>query len=165
MIPIDRSETCFFTGHRVIDGDHASTLQPLLDSTIASLVDSGKVNFVCGGAVGFDTFAACRVIIAKKKNKDIRLILVLPCRDQTVKWKNMTDLTLYQRIKGFADEIIYASDLYTSSCMHDRNRMMADMSGVCVAYYGGGPGGTAFTVSYAKEKGIEIINLYDELKK
>jgi len=157
-------KTCFFTGHRTIPKAAMSTVTADLDEVIAQLIASGVDTFICGGAVGFDTLAACRVVVAKKRFPQVSLHLLLPCRDQTAKWRNNYDIALYQRIKGLADEVTYAVEIYTSGCMHLRNRMMADMSDVCIAYYNGGSGGTAYTVRYARDKGIPIINLYEKQK-
>lgn len=160
----ERNVTCFFTGHRSIPKDSMSLLTEKIDRTIEDLLGKGYCRFVCGGAVGFDTIAACRVIVAKSKHPEIEFHLVLPCRDQTAKWRNGYDLALYQRIKGLADSVTYVTDTYTSGCMHQRNRMMADMSSVCIAYYNGTRGGTSYTVRYAIDSGISLINLYDDLK-
>ena len=37
--------------------------------------------------MGFDTLAAQEVLNLRKQYKDIKLILVLPCRDQADRWK------------------------------------------------------------------------------
>ncbi len=158
------SSTCFFTGHRSIPRSEMSSLTAAIDETVEELIDWGIDTFVCGGAVGFDTLAACRVVVAKKRHPEIALFLVLPCRDQTAKWRSAYDIALYQRLKGLADSVEYAAETYSSGCMHLRNRMMADMSSVCVAYYNGGSGGTAYTVRYAREHGIRLINLYEKQK-
>ena len=157
--------TCFFTGHRTIPKTHMNLLVEALDRNIESLIETGCHTFVCGGAVGFDTLAACRVIVAKKKYPGVELVLLLPCRDQTARWRSTYDISLYQRIKGYASQIVYAEETYTSGCMHKRNRLMADMSDYCIAYYNNsGSGGTAYTVRYATEKGKTLINLHDIIK-
>lgn len=164
MIYREKDNTCFFTGHRIIPQNLRGLLIAELDKTIRELLNKGFLNFVCGGAIGFDTAAACRAIVASRSNPDLRLILVLPCRDQTMKWKSTHDISLYHEIKGHADEIIYTADLYRDGCMFERNRMMADMSSLCVAYHDGGQtGGTAYTVKYAEKNGMDIINLYNRL--
>ena len=43
--------------------------------------------------------------------------------------------------------------------MFKRNRHLVDNSSVCVCYLTKDSGGTAYTVRYAKEKGLEIVNL------
>lgn len=163
-MPISQATTCFFTGHRNIPAQCLGDVTLSLDNTISSLVAEGFDRFVCGGAVGFDTLAACRVVVAKKYFPNISFSLVLPCRDQTSRWQNARDIALYQRLKGLADSVEYASDIYSAGCMHTRNRMMADMSSVCVAYYNGRGGGTAYTVRYATELGLRLINLYENPK-
>ncbi|HIS50977.1 MAG TPA: DUF1273 domain-containing protein, partial [Candidatus Gallacutalibacter pullistercoris] len=47
----------------------------------------------------------------------------------------------------------------THDCMHRRNRHLVDESGICVAYCVKPNGGTAYTVMYAKQKGLPVINL------
>lgn len=163
MTNVERENTCFFTGHRRLKKGSRGEVIEALDKTIKKLSDRGFTNFVCGGAIGFDTVAACRVVVAARKDERIRLILALPCRDQTLRWKDSHDVALYQRIKGYADEIMYAADFYKDGCMLARNRMMADMSSLCVAYYDGGRGGTAYSVRYAEKNGLEVMNIYDEL--
>ena len=160
----ERCVTCFFTGHRSIPSERMSLLSEKLDRVIDELVSKGYYKFVCGGAVGFDTMAACRIIVAKSRHPEIEFHLVLPCRDQTAKWRSEYDLALYQRIKGLADSVTFATETYTTGCMHQRNRMMADMSSQCVAYFNGTRGGTAYTVRYAIDSGISLINLYDDMK-
>ena len=62
-------------------------------------------------------------------------------------------------MKEEADEIIYVQEFYDSKCMMKRNRMMVDMSSLCVAYFDGKSGGTFNTVKYADESGVSVINL------
>ena len=160
----ERDITCFFTGHRSIPDEVMTPLLGEVDKTIDDLYAEGFRNFICGGAVGFDTVAACRVAVAAKKYDDLRFILVLPCRDQTSRWRRTADLSLYQRIKGLADIVFYARDMYEDGCMLERNRMMADMSSTCVAFYSGVQiGGTAYTVRYAEKEGLRIVNLYERV--
>lgn len=155
----NRNNTCFFTGHRRIPKTDSNNLVSATDAAIESLITDGYEYFVCGGAVGFDTLAACRVVVAQRHHRNIKLILALPCRDQTLRWHNTYDISLYQRLKGYASDIMYASDIYSHDCMHVRNRMMADMSSVCIAYFNGSSGGTAYTVNYAEKFGIRVINI------
>ncbi|MBR5632827.1 MAG: DUF1273 family protein [Clostridia bacterium] len=156
---------CFFTGHRTIPSGDLGLLSSAVDEEIERCYALGFRTFICGGAVGFDTLAACRVAVARKRHGDIELFLVLPCRNQTERWKDSRDVAVYQRLKGMADRIMYTSETYTSGCMHLRNRTMADMSDHCIAYYNNsGRGGTAYTVRYATEQGKTVTNLHDVIK-
>ena len=156
---------CFFTGHRAIPAGDVGRLSAAVDAEIERCYAEGFRTFICGGAVGFDTLAACRVIVARKRHADVELFLVLPCRNQTEKWKNSRDVAVYQRLKGIADRVTYTSVTYTAGCMHLRNRTMADMCEHCIAYYNNsGKGGTAYTVRYATETGKTVTNLHDVIK-
>ena len=90
----------------------------------------------------------------------MKLILVLPCLTQTRGWRE-EDVAEYERIKAQADKGVYISQQYTPGCMHKRNRHLVDNSGICVCYLTQESGGTAYTVRYAEQKGLEIINCAD----
>ena len=156
---MEKDKTVFFTGHRIIAKSAVADLRHDLYSTVCSLILQGYDSFICGGAIGFDTEAACCVLSFREKFPHIKLILALPCRDQTVKWEDLEDLNEYKRILGEADLVEYMREFYTEGCMHERNRWMADRSSVCVAYFNGHRGGTAYTYKYAREKGLRLFNL------
>lgn len=88
----------------------------------------------------------------------IRLILVLPCRDQTQGWRQ-EDVARYEGIKEQADKVVYTSERYTPGCMHRRNRHLVEHSSVCVAYCIRSSGGSAYTVEYARQHGLRVFLL------
>lgn len=151
-------KTCCFTGHRQIPFGKARAISKRLDKTIEELIAQGYIYFGAGGALGFDTLAAKAVLKARNKHPEIKLILVLPCKTQANSWSS-ADRRIYEEIKASADKVVYISDEYTKSCMFERNRHLVDYSSVCVCYLTENSGGTAYTVNYAKQKGIRIINL------
>lgn len=157
---IERKQTVCFTGHRSLPaGDGLRQMMARVDALIAAAYSRGYRIFIAGGAVGFDTLAACRVIVAKKRLPDIRLRLALPCRNQTEKWIKTDDIALYKHILGFAEKVDYITDFYTSTCMLERNRFMVDRSALCIAYCTKQKGGSAYTVNYAKKEGLGVINI------
>ena len=158
------SRVCCFTGHRRIADDHILRLPEMLDSLLDELIADGVYTFKAGGAVGFDTLCALKVLEKKKTNEKIRLELCLPCHDQTKCWGNQ-DVFAYNYILAHADTIKYAEDIYTKGCMFKRNRMLVNGSDVCVAFCATAHGGTAYTCSYAKETGVRLINLFDRFSK
>ena len=111
-----------------------------------------------GGALGFDTFAAQTVLDMKKEYPQLRLILVLPCEDQTRGWRS-EDIAVYEDIKRRSDKVVYVSREYTPDCMHRRNRHLVDHSGTCICYLTRDSGGTAYTVDYARREGLHVINI------
>lgn len=153
-----RERTCCFTGHRDLPAWGQKELAAKLEDTIIALIDRGIRFYGAGGARGYDTLAAQTVLRLKERYPHIRLILVLPCLTQTKGWP-AADVKEYERIKALADKVVYTSQEYTKGCMHRRNRHLVDHSSVCVCYLTKKDGGTAYTVRYAKEHSLDIINI------
>ncbi len=155
-----KEKTCCFTGHRDIQKQDYTVLKKRTKDAIVSLINKGVVYFGAGGAIGFDTLAAETVLELKKIYPQIKLILVLPCYEQARGWKT-ADVEKYNNIKEQSDKIVYTSNNYYQGCMHIRNRHLVDNSGYCICYLKKSFGGTAYTVKYAKQKGLTILNLFD----
>ena len=108
--------------------------------------------------MGFDTLAAQTVLLLKQRYPWIKLILVLPCKDQAKRW-SAQEIEEYERIKSLADKVVYTSEHYYSGCMHKRNRHLVDNSSLCVSYLTEKTGGTAYTVEYAAKNNLTVINV------
>lgn len=159
-LSLPRNKSVCFTGHRSVAGDQTDFVLRGLDASIKLCIDRGYENFIAGGAMGFDTMAACRVIAARKRYGGIKLILALPCRTQTERWP-IEDIKLYRRILGMADEAIYLADFYSSKCYYARNDWMIDHAQICISYLTKNRGGTFYTVNRARRAGLIICNLAD----
>ncbi len=157
----DKNKCCFFTGHRAVSKVHKERIVTNLPKIIKTLFNNGVTDFITGGALGFDTLAAQAVIRAKNEIPEIRLILALPCKDQSNNW-NKNQVLIYEEILEKADEIIYVSEEYTPECMRKRNRFMVDSSSHCVFFMTSPRGGTAYTVKYALENNMNMINVMAE---
>ncbi|MBQ8623252.1 MAG: DUF1273 family protein [Oscillospiraceae bacterium] len=153
-----KDKTCCFTGHRDIPPQEVKKVKALLLFTIEKLIERGVVFYGSGGALGFDTLAAQAVLELKEKYPQIKLIMVYPCKDQTAFW-NEKDIAEYNRIKAACDKVVYTSEKYDKACMFKRNRHLVNHSGYCVCYLKKPSGGTAYTVNYAKDNGLAIINI------
>ena len=126
--------------------------------TIEQKITEGYTVFCAGGALGFDTMAALAVLKLKDKHRKIKLHLYLPCRDQAKKWSSY-DRGIYEYITEKSDKVVYISENYTPFCMMERNRALVDNSSVCIAYCTQTRGGTAYTVSYAMDNDVPVINI------
>ena len=154
-----REQVCCFTGHRRIPRNELKGIEERLEATITELYSRGVVYYGAGGALGFDTLAAETVLRLRDGSlPNLRLILVLPCLNQTKGWK-AEDVARYEEIKRRANKVKYVSQEYTSGCMYKRNRHLVDGSSVCVCYQMQNTGGTAYTVNYARTHGLAIINM------
>lgn len=154
---------CMFTGHRTINARHLTSLSENIGELMERLIAEGYTDFRAGGAMGFDTLAAFAVLEKKKKYGYVKLHLYLPCHGQEKGWPENMKRAYYYVISS-ADSVRYAYDTYVNGCMHKRNRDMVNGSDLCVAYCGSDKGGTAYTVDYAKKKGIEVINLFESVR-
>lgn len=160
-----REQTCCFTGHRRIAASAHDDLIAAVDVSIKKLYNDGYRYFITGGALGFDTLAAVEVLRAARFDRSIKLILALPCRDQTARW-DLADnfpkqLQLYHRLLGLADRVVYINDFYTDTCMKERNQYMIDRSSACIAYYSGSPrSGAGQTYRMAIAGGLDVYNVY-----
>ena len=148
--------SCCFSGHRRLSKDENIAIA--LTDEINRLIGRGVRDFYSGGALGFDTVAAECVLKARTAHPEIRLILMLPCKDQAAHWR-AADREKYERIKRAADRVEYACEEYDGDCMLKRNQLMVEASDICVCYLKAARSGTAYTVKYAKNRGLEIINL------
>lgn len=153
-----REQTCCFTGHRQLPTGEKEVIVNRLERVITGLYRKGVRYYGAGGALGFDALAAQTVLHLRESCPGMKLILILPCLTQTRGWRP-EDVTEYERIKAQADKVVYTAQQYTPGCMHRRNRHLVDNSSVCVCYLVRDSGGTAYTVRYAKEKGLEIVNI------
>lgn len=155
----NKGKICMFTGHRIINAKHVSTLPKRLDDLLEALIAEGYTEFRAGGAIGFDTVAALKILEKKRKYGFIKLHLFLPCHDQERSWRENARRAYYYVLKN-ADSMRYCSEEYYDGCMQKRNRQMVDGSDLCVAYCGSRKGGSAYTLAYAQKCGVKVVNLF-----
>jgi len=165
----DIMRACSFTGHRpasfIFEHDESHPqflkLKALLEERVALLVGNGVTTFYSGMAMGVDQWCAEVVLELKKTNPSIRLIAVRPCETQADRWNDAQRERHYNTL-ALCDDVITLHKKYTKGCMHERNRFLVDNAQYVLAVYdGGGKGGTAYTVGYAKKLGrwVTVIDL------
>ena len=115
--------------------------------------------FYNGGALGFDSEAAERVILFRRTHADVRLIMILPCPEQADRW-SASQRFRYESILRSANETVYVEDHYTAGCMQKRNAELVRRADMLVAYLSHARSGAAQTAAAAKRKGIPVYNLY-----
>ena len=157
--------TCAFTGHRPksfswkYDESNPGCvlLKEVLTVQIRQLAEQGVTDFLSGMAQGTDLWCAKIVLALQKENPSLKLHCILPCREQTERWK-ASERETYRCILEQADSIVYVNRHYSKNCMQKRNRFMVDWAGILLAVYNGTcRSGTGMTVRYAQKLGREII--------
>ena len=117
-----------------------------LREEILDLAQKGVDTFLTGGALGFDTLAAHK------------LVLALPYMNQEAQW-SQRDAAVYRTLLRQADNVVYTSQEYHRGCLFQRNRYLVDHSAYCVCYLLQERTGTSYTAQYAREQGLEVRNL------
>ncbi len=148
-----------FTGHRELPLPRSATFRQLVGQTEAAIRQAfarGARRFYCGGAEGFDLLSGRLVLLEQQRHLDIQLVLLLPYTGFGEGFSE-ADRAELQRQKKAAEEVVYLSNHYFPGCMAIRNRQLVEDADLCVAYLAHAPSGTAQTVGFAREKGIEII--------
>ena len=100
---MNEKQVCCFTGHRNLPEWEKNSMRQKLEAVTREFAAAGIRTYCAGGAVGFDTLAEQVVLELKKEFPQIRLVLVLPCRQQAKYWPEW-DKAVYQDILRRADE-------------------------------------------------------------
>ncbi|MBE6948535.1 MAG: DUF1273 domain-containing protein [Ruminococcaceae bacterium] len=162
----DKTRTCCFTGHRPTklpwrynENDvRCVLLKEKLYDIVEAVYLSGVRRFICGMAMGCDMYFCEILTELRNRFTDIIIEAAIPCETQADSWPEDQRQRYYQLLE-LCDEKTYVQRVYTSNCMMKRNKYMVDNSGVLIAVFDGTMGGTMRTVIYAKQQGLEIIQI------
>ena len=156
-----------FSGHRTEKLPKGRTEYNLMIQSliyeINKAISDGYDTFIFGACYGFDLICAEQILLRKQivRHTDpakIKLIAVVPFEEQASRWKEQ-DREKYFNILSRCDEVITLNKHYQIGCYHERNRYMVDNSSRLICYYDGSSGGTGYTVEYAENKLIHVINI------
>ena len=161
-----KQKSCCFTGHRPhlfpwgdnMNDAGAQALKKRLEQAIEEAIRDGYTEFICGGALGVDTWAAALVLKAKDRYPHIRLTLALPWADHN---RQVVDAE-YLWVKQLADEKIVVSRQQGRAAFLKRDRWMVDHSSRIIAVYDERSklkGGTYRTLQYARNQNIQIVQI------
>ena len=153
---------CAFTGHRPQrlpwggreEDPRCQALKVRLSEMVEKAVTLGCTEFLCGMALGCDTWFAETVL-----EKGLKLTAMLPCPGQSERWAQKDKLR-YENLLARCSQVVVLEQVYSDGCMLRRNRAMIDRADVLISVYDGCGGGTGNAVNYAKERGIEILPVW-----
>lgn len=151
-----RKRRLCFTGHRPnkLHSDEA-TVRTILEGSIDAALQDGFVTFITGMAQGVDIWAAEIVLARKAVNPEIRLICALPHPDFEKRWSAQWQAR-YTAILQQADLVKTICPAFSMASYQIRNEWMVDHSARVIAIYNGATGGTANTIRYAENNGVEV---------
>ena len=158
-----RETTCCFSGHRPMklpwgmreSDKRCVAAKKRIVCQLNELYSLGYRHFICGMAIGCDTYFAEAVIALRECHPDVTLEAAIPCSDQANRW-NKVQKEAYSRLLKNCDSTKVFQEHYTSGCMQQRNTYMVDRSSALLACYDRRPGGTMSTLLYAQREGLKI---------
>jgi uncharacterized phage-like protein YoqJ len=109
---------------------------------------------ISGMALGVDQWAAELAFAL-----EIPFIAAIPFHGQESAWPTSSQETYKTLLKEAHEIVIVSEGGYSAHKMQIRNEGMVDHCDKLIAVWDGTPGGTANCVSYAKNKGKEIIRV------
>ena len=92
----EKALTCCFTGHRPQslpwgtreDDPRCAELKTELAARLEAVYEMGWRHFLCGMALGCDTYFAEAVLALREKHPDVTLEAVIPCGSQPERWQS-----------------------------------------------------------------------------
>lgn len=157
-----KEKTCCFTGHRILPPQEVRKIAADTAKKAVSLIAEKGVRFFgVGGAIGYDSLAA-EVLFKLRETRfpEIKIILVCPFPGMTDRW-TIEQRTRYDYLFPQYDKVVYLAYKASREAYLARNRHLVDWSSYCICYCSKGCGGTAYTIYYAREHGLEIHNIFD----
>ena len=160
---------CAFTGHRPerlpwgADETDARclALKTLLRRAVLRAYEDGFRTFLCGMARGCDQYFAETVLSLTDAGQTpgVQLVALVPCPSQPDAWPE-TDRARYRALLDRCAGVEVLEDSYTEGCMLRRNRAMVLRADLLITVFDGTPGGTAATIRFAKQQGVELLPLW-----
>lgn len=162
-----REHTCCFTGHRPEKLPWGSNefdprcvaLKELIYDAVSALYHSGITHFICGMALGCDTYFCEAVVALRGERPEITLEAAIPCETQSARWSE-ADKKRYNALVTDCDFQTLVTRDYASGCMEKRNRYMVDRSSKLLAVCSDSPGGSMNTMLYAAEQDVDIVRIF-----
>ena len=139
-----REKVVALTGHRALENFDEDALAYELES----LIGEGYTAYLCGMAQGFDLLAL-KLLVALKQKKKLYLEACIPYEGHENSSSEAKKLQACDR-----KTVIFPA--YCSGCFLARDRYMVDCADLVLAHCEKETGGTAYTVNYAKKRGVPV---------
>ena len=157
-VEIQKYHSVAFTGHQDYDG----RADEVLHAAVRGLWSEGYRSFLSGMACGFDLAAAEAVLSLREECEGMELIAVVPFAGQQERFPD-PDKQRYKAVLTAADRTVVLADAYSRGCYYRRNDYLVEHAGCVVAWYVRKSSGTGYTVRRARQHGIEVLNLYENV--
>lgn len=154
-----KSISCCFTGHRKIPDGELDAIIARTEGKVRELISAGITRFLVGGAVGFDSETAKLLFrLRATEFPDIEVVLIYPFDGYTSRWNDAQKEDGAHLLPMYSD-VVRAAPAASRGAYLKRDRLLVDGASCCIAYCTKGNGGTAYTVRYAKSRGVPVFNV------
>lgn len=152
-----RPFTCCFTGHRNLPIGQEEKIWKRVYACLEPLLEEGVRYFGVGGALGFDTLVAEKLLMLRESRPEIRIILVQPFPDYQSRWTPAQQARV-AAVEARVEVVVYCQTPSREAFLA-RDRHLVDGSSCCIAWCTRATGGTAYTLHYAQRKGLRVWNV------
>lgn len=153
-----RSFTCCFTGHRNLPIGQEEEIWKRVYARLEPLLEEGVRYFGVGGALGFDTLVAEKLLMLRESRPEIRIILVQPFPGYQSRWTPVQQAHA-AAVEARVDKIVVCCQTPGREAFLARDRHLVDGSSCCIAWCTRTTGGTAYTLRYAQKQGLRVWNV------
>ena len=151
-----RAHRVCFTGHRPEKlNRREKEIKKDLEKEIRQAMSDGLNVFITGMARGVDIWAAEIVLRLRRWGHPVKLICACPYAGVEENWSPDWQRK-YRRVLKSADLVRYISAGYSADCFRRRNEWMVRHCARVIAVFGGQPGGTEYTIRYARQSGVTV---------
>ncbi len=153
-----RPFTCCFTGHRNLPAALEEEIWRRVYACLEPLLEEGVRYFGVGGALGFDTLVAEKLLALRESRPEIRIILVQPFPGYQSRWTPAQQARA-AAVEARVDKVVACCQPPSREAFLARARHLGDGSSGCIALCTRPTGGTAYTLRYAQKQGLRVWNV------
>lgn len=122
------------------------------------LLEEGVRYFGVGGALGFDTLVAEKLLTLRESRPQIRIILVQPFQGYQSCWTPAQQARA-AAVEAGVGKVVVCGQTLSREAFLARDRHLVDGYSCCIAWCTRAIGGTACTLRYAQRQGLRVWNV------
>ena len=114
------------------------------------LLEEGVRYFGVGGALGFDTLVAEKLLALRESQPQMRIILVQPFQGYQSRWTTAQQARA-AAVEARADKVVVCCQTLSREAFLARDRHLVNGSSCCIAWCTRATGGITYTLRYARK--------------
>lgn len=122
-----RPFTCCFTGHRILPAGQEEEIWRRVYACLEPLLEEGVRYFGVGGALGFDTLVAEKLLALRESHTQIRIILVQPFLGYQRRWTGVQQ-SRAAAVESRVDRVVVCCQRPSREAFFARDRHLVDGS-------------------------------------